>query len=167
MIVKRVIVFTALFVIWLILTWPFGPFELQTFIAGFLAAGIVLIIFPATPGGINSKKLSQPSRYLWAVLYIPVLAWHMVKASLDLTCRVFHPNLPIKPGIVKIKTTLENPIARALLCNSISIATGTLSMDLIGDEIYVHRIYVNKNSVSEQTREIGVRFEKILERIFE
>ncbi len=164
---KKFIVFIALFVIWLMYTWPFSPFDAQAFIAGLVAAGIVLIIFPATPRGINSKKLSQPSRYMWAVLYMPVLVWYMLKANLDVLYRVIHPDLPIKPGIVKIKTSLKNPIARAILCNSITLTPGTLSVDIEGDVIYVHWIYVRKRSVDSHTEVIGGRFEDILKKVFE
>ncbi len=167
MIIKRLIVFTALFVIWLMCTWPFSPFDLQSFIAGLLAAGIVLMIFPSTPRGINSSKLSQPKRYIWAVVYVPVLVWHMIKANLDVLYRVVHPDLPIKPGIVKIKTSLNNPIARAILCNSITLTPGTLAIDIRGEDIYVHWIYIRKRSVKSHTEEIGGRFESILKKVFE
>lgn len=164
---KKIIVFVTLFLIWLFYTWPFGPFDIQAFTAGFLAAGIVLLIFPAAPRGINGKKLSQPKRYFWAAVYVPVLLWHMIRANFDVLYRVIHPDLPIKPGIVKIETKLKNPIARAVLCNSITLTPGTLSVDIVGNEIYVHWIYVKKRSIAAHTKEIGGRFEKILQRIFE
>ncbi len=98
---------------------------------------------------------------------MPVLVWYMLKANLDVLYRVIHPDLPIKPGIVKIKTSLKNPIARAILCNSITLTPGTLSVDIEGDVIYVHWIYVRKRSVDSHTEVIGGRFEDILKKVFE
>ena len=50
--------------------------------------------------------------------------------------------MPIRPGIVKIKTTLRSEFAKTLLANSITMTPGTITVDIIGDEMYIHWIFI-------------------------
>ena len=82
---------------------------------------------------------------------------------------VLHPLLPIKPGIVKVKTKLKSDSALTMLANSITLTPGTLTVDI--DEknqvLYVHWIDVKATDIEETTEDVGGRFEKLLEEIFE
>jgi multicomponent Na+:H+ antiporter subunit E len=80
--------------------------------------------------------------------------------------------LPIKPGNVKIKTSLNKDTARTILANSITLTPGTMSVDINPDknEYYIHWIDVassNPRDVNENTKKISSVFEKILKEIFE
>ena len=76
--------------------------------------------------------------------------------------------MPIRPGIVKIKTSLTSESAITALANSITLTPGTLTVDLTDDgTLYVHWINVRSDDVDEATRMIARRFEYFLERIFE
>ena len=82
--------------------------------------------------------------------------------------RVLHPAMPIKPGIVKIKTRLQQPAARTALCNSITLTPGTLTVDLHDDgTMLVHWIYVRSQDAEEAAAQILGRFEWFIEKIFE
>ncbi len=95
------------------------------------------------------------------------LYWCLV-ANLDVVYRVFHPKMPINPGIVKVKTSLKSKSGITALCNSITLTPGTLSVDLTNDGyIYIHWINVKSQDVEEASRIIIRKFEKILTRIFE
>ena len=82
---------------------------------------------------------------------------------------VIHPNLPIKPGIVKIKTNLKTDAGLTMLANSITLTPGTMTVDINKEkgEMYIHWIDVKTTDVDEATEEIGGRFEKIIKEIFE
>ena len=75
--------------------------------------------------------------------------------------------MPIKPGIVKIKLGLKTNIAKTILANSITMTPGTISVDIVGDEIYVHWIYVSSENPEEYSHKISGRFEKYIKKIFE
>ena len=76
--------------------------------------------------------------------------------------------MPIRPGIVKIKTSLTSESAITALANSITLTPGTLTVDLTDDgTLYVHWINVRSDDVDEATRMIARKFEYFLERIFE
>ena len=113
------------------------------------------------------KEILNPRRYFWLILYIPVFLWECFKANLDVAYRVIHPKLPIKPGIVKVKTHLKTNIGRVFLANSITMTPGTLSVDLVGNTLYIHWINVTSKNPNIYTQKIAGRFEKFLKRIFE
>ncbi|MFH1415274.1 MAG: Na+/H+ antiporter subunit E [Elusimicrobiota bacterium] len=167
---RKAILFIAMYAIWLFLVWPFNPVNMQDITAGLLVAMLVTVFWGAwskDESWDSTGKLLEPKRYYWAVCYIPVLAYHMVLANLDVLYRVIHPDMPINPGIVKIRTELTSPLAKTVLCNSITLTPGTLSVDISGDIIYVHWINVQEGDLSDITEQIAGRFEKILKKVFE
>ena len=76
--------------------------------------------------------------------------------------------MPIKPGIVKIKTNLKTESGITALANSITLTPGTLTVDLTDDGyLYIHWIYVKAEDVEGATQHIARKFEWFLEKIFE
>ena len=151
------------FLVWIAVTWSFDPGSLIIgAVASFLAAwALRRIELPEVP------LLVMPQRLFWALLYVPVLFWHVVKANFDVAYRVLHPALPIRPGIVKARTSLKAPTGRVLLANSITLTPGTLSVDLVDDVLYIHRIHVPESDADGETERSLEGFEKYIRRIFE
>ncbi|MCF8231736.1 MAG: Na+/H+ antiporter subunit E [Bacteroidales bacterium] len=58
-------------------------------------------------------------------------------------------------------------MARTMLANSITMTPGTITVDIIGDDIFVHWIYVKSDKPEEYAREVSGRFEKYIKKIFE
>ena len=96
------------------------------------------------------------------------LFYYVMKANLDVVYRALHPQMPIHPGIVKIKTNLKSDSAITALANSITLTPGTLTVDVTEDGyLYVHWINVKSTDVDEASRLIAQKFEFFIERIFE
>ncbi len=110
--------------------------------------------------GITLKKV------LYFLLYIPVFFWEMLKANFDVAYRVVHPKMPIRPGIVQIKTNLKSDIAKLILGNSITLTPGTLTIEIVKDNLLIHWINVKTEDIDQTTDIIGKRFEKYLKVIF-
>ena len=107
-------------------------------------------------------------RIFWFILYVPVFFWYVIIANLDVVYRVVHPEMPIHPGIVKVRTTLKNPAGRTMLANSITLTPGTLTVDITDDDyLYVHWINVKSDDIEQATQVVVARFETFLRRIFE
>lgn len=159
---RRVIFFIFALGFWLLLE---VDFSFQEVITGIGVAGLLAILF----GGfiLESKKFFQIRRYFWFLVYVLLFLWECLKANIDVVYRLLHPHLPIEPGIVKVKTALKTEIAKTFLANSITLAPGTLTVDIRDDVLYIHWINVRSRSVSKATEFIVERFEKILTRIFE
>jgi multicomponent Na+:H+ antiporter subunit E len=166
---RRLIYFVLAFVVWMLLTWPFvdGKIDLQVVIAGFIASVIVAILFHEILPKEHHLFIS-PIRIFWLLVYIPVFFYYVMKANLDVVYRALHPKMPIKPGIVKIKTTLKTESGITALANSITLTPGTLTMDLTDDGfLYIHWIYVKSDDIEQATKHIAQRFEWFLKKIFE
>jgi multicomponent Na+:H+ antiporter subunit E len=157
--------FTISFGFWVLLTWPPGWQEISV---GIVAAIIATIFFGGMLRIRALRRMLNPLRYLWGIYYILVLIYRIILANLDVAYRVLHPEMPIKPGIVKVKTNLQNEVARTILANSITLTPGTLTVDIVDDgHLYIHWINVQAQGVEEASRRIIGQFERILRRIFE
>lgn len=159
---RAVSAFVLLLAFWLLLTFSLEP--------GFVVVGalfslvVVILTARARP---HWGWMLNPVRWLWLIIYIPYFFYYCVKANLDVAYRVVHPDIPIRPGIVKVTTILESDLAKTFLASSITLTPGTLTVDIVGDCLYVHWINVHTDDPEEQTREIVERFEGLLKRIFE
>jgi multicomponent Na+:H+ antiporter subunit E len=152
-----------LFVLWLLLTSSLHWQE--------LAVGGALSLILALFLGKSYVALGLPplsiKRIWFVLLYVIVLSVEVVKANLDVARRIVDPRLPIKPGIVIVKTGLRQDIAKMILANSITLTPGTFTLDIIGDQLLVHWIDVSVENTADATAAIGDRFEKYLKVIFE
>ena len=163
---SKILLFFAAFLIWCLFYWvPDGAHLL----VGVGVAGIVAF----TMGDVVIQRphlLGHPRRFFYFFFhYVPVFLWEVLKASIDVAYRVIHPELPLAPGIVKVKTTLRSDIAFTLLANSITLTPGTMSVDIDKDRavLYVHWIDVRSRDIEAATKIIVDRFENILRKIFE
>lgn len=166
---RRLIYFVLAFVIWILLTWPFvdGKIDLQVVVAGLIASIIVAILFHEILPKEHHVFIS-PVRIFWFLVYVPVFFYYVMIANLDVVYRALHPKMPIKPGIVKIKTTLKTESGITALANSITLTPGTLTVDLTDDGfLYIHWINVKSDDIEQATKFIAQRFEWFLKRIFE
>jgi multicomponent Na+:H+ antiporter subunit E len=166
---RRLIYFVLAFVIWVLLTWPFaeGKIDLQVVVAGLIASIIVAVLFHEILPKEHRVFIS-PRRVFWFLVYVPVFFYYVIKANLDVVYRALHPKMPIKPGIVKIKTILKTESGITALANSITLTPGTLTVDLTDDGfLYIHWIYVKSDDVEQATEFIARRFEWFLQKIFE
>jgi multicomponent Na+:H+ antiporter subunit E len=143
----------------MILTSPWSDEEA---IAGAALAALIafLPLFPASP--IGDVRLT-PKAMAYAVAFAFVFLKALVLSNLDVAFRVLHPRLPIDPGIVKATTRLKSPLGRLLLANSITLTPGTITVDMRGEDVYVHWIKVAATDPDGATAAIVSGFEKYLE----
>jgi multicomponent Na+:H+ antiporter subunit E len=160
---KYLTVFILSLIFWLLLTFRL---TLPNIIVGSVASLICSLLFTRFFIS-NTYKLLQPRRYFWFIIYLGVFIWECIKANLDVAYRVLHPAMPIRPGIVKVKTTLKSDLAKTLLANSITMTPGTISVDIIDDCLYIHWIYVRSEDPLVYTGMITGAFEKYIKRIIE
>jgi multicomponent Na+:H+ antiporter subunit E len=156
-------------VIWILLTWPVvdGRIDVQVVVAGLIASILVAVLFHEILPKEHHVFIA-PVRIFWFLVYVPVFFYYVVKANLDVVYRALHPKMPIRPGIVKVKTELKTESAITALANSITLTPGTLTVDLTDDGyLYVHWINVKSDEVEQATQSIAQRFEWFLKRIFE
>jgi len=173
---RRLTVFIVTFLVWCALVVPYSSaraakegsgWDIKGLLVGLVAAGIVTILFS---GGIigDARKFFNPVRIFWLLVYLPVFFYYCVKANLQVVYVVLHPDMPIKPGIIKIKTKLKTDSGVTALANSITLTPGTLTVDVVnGNELYIHWLVVETTDEAEATKKIASQFEYFVAKIFE
>lgn len=162
---SRIVLFFLALLVWMLLTFP--P-DWQHLFVGILVA--IFVSFMTGDMFVKRPHLFKDiKRYFWFFWYIPLFIWECFKANLDVVYRVAHPDVPIKPGIVKVKTKLKSDTGLTFLANSITLTPGTLSVDVDQENgfLYIHWINVKDESLEGATNLIVNKFERILSRIFE
>ncbi|MDD4980152.1 MAG: Na+/H+ antiporter subunit E [Candidatus Omnitrophica bacterium] len=165
MIKTRIILFILAWLVYLLLSWSLSLGDL---IAGVLLALTVSWLthdlFIQDPHIFKDLK-----RYLWFIYYIPLFIWECIKANVDSAYRIVHPALPIRPGIVKVKTTLKSDIGLVFLANTLTLKPGTMTVDIDKENgfLYVHWVEVGSEDMRQATDMVIGKFERILKRIFE
>lgn len=160
---KHIALFCILLAFWLLFSFSLKP---ENIIVGAAAALIITLMF-GRYFVTNIRKFIQPMRYFWGILYLFIFLWECIKANFDVAYRVIHPAMPIKPGIVKVKLKVKSEIARVMLANSITMTPGTITVDIRGDDIYIHWINVTSQDPELYSNKICGKFEKYIGRIFE
>lgn len=153
------------FAIWMLLSWP--P-SISNALAGVVVSAFVMFMTSDMfeEGG---NPFRRPVRYFYFAWYVAVFLWECFKANIDVAYRVIHPDLPIRPGTVKIRTELKSDIGLTFLANSITLTPGTTSVDIDRERglIYVHRIYIKEGTQPSANLEVVGKFERILRKVFE
>jgi multicomponent Na+:H+ antiporter subunit E len=161
---RRLIYFILSFVIWMFLTWTV---DIQVVVVGLIASAVIALLFHEILPKEHRVFIS-PVRVFWILVYVPVFFYYVIIANIDVVYRALHPKMPIKPGIVKIKTNLKTQSGITALANSITLTPGTLTVDLTDDGfLYIHWINVKSTDIEEATKRIGQRFEYFIAKIFE
>jgi len=162
---SRLIVFILAIMVWIALTLGGG---LQEIFAGLIVAGLVSLVsgqFLVT----TFKQKTLIHRIQYGIAYFFVFLWEMIKANIHVAWIVIQPKRPIKPGIIKIRSTLTKDTALTILANSITLTPGTFTVDINPDnkEMYIHCIDVQSMDMEENSRNIAGRFERYLKEVFE
>ncbi|MFH1801047.1 MAG: Na+/H+ antiporter subunit E [Candidatus Omnitrophota bacterium] len=162
---SRIILFIVAFLTWCVLNWP--P-DWQHLLVGFFVAAFVTYMIGDLYVSVPSI-FKQPQRYWYfAAHYLPLFILECIKANIDVAYRVLHPQLPIKPGIVRIKTKLKTDTGLTFLANTITLTPGTMCVDIDRDRgiLYIHWIHVDAQEAEKATQLIAGKFETILAKIF-
>lgn len=162
---SRIVLFIIAYIVWALLNWM--P-DWQHLLLGVFVAGVTAFL----TGDLFPKRfelLFDLRRYIWVLYYIPLFLWECIKANIDVAYRVVHPDLPIRPGIVKVKTSLKSDVALTFLANSITLTPGTMTVDIDKENgfLYIHWINVQTDDIESATKIIVEKFENIVKRIFE
>ena len=84
--------------------------------------------------GVNPVKL---------VAYVIWLFWQLVLANIDVIRATVRPEIEIDPCVVRFRYQTDNPMARVVLANSITLTPGTVTMNVTDDGVYeVHALTV-------------------------
>ena len=169
--VERLVLFVISLIFWLMLAWPVSPIDGHLLI-GDIAVGVLVAAFVALVMHeiirVGFVRMVDPRSWFWIFIYMFVFFYYVIKGGLDVSYRVLHPRMPIRPGIVRIKSILKTETGRAALANCITLTPGTLTIDVTDNGIfYVHWINVLSTEDEVAAKYVLRRFEWYIQRIFE
>lgn len=156
------VMFATLLLFWLMLM---GRLTVDVLVVGILASLVIALLYP---NGLSffTELRATPAAFIAGLRYYGYFFKELVKANLRLTATVLSPSLPIKPGIVKVRTRLKSRMGRLMLANSITLTPGTLTVEMDGEWLYIHWVNVQSPDVEAATAEIVAGFERYLEVIY-
>jgi multicomponent Na+:H+ antiporter subunit E len=153
------VLFLTLLLFWIMLM---GRLTADTLLIGALASLTIALLFR---NGLSffTELRATPRAFVAGLRYFGFFFKELVRSNLRLTAVVLSPELPIKPGIVKVRTRLKSRMGRLMLANSITLTPGTLTVELRDEWIYVHWVTVESADIDAATAEIVAGFERYLE----
>ena len=155
----RVVLFSTLLLFWVMLN---GTLAVDSLIIGVLVSLSITILFCSGLSFFTEFR-ATPQAFVAGIFYYIYFFKELIKANFRLAAIVLSPSLPIKPGIVKVRTKLKSKMGRLMLANSITLTPGTLTMEIDGEWIYVHCVTVESTDIDEATARIVAGFESYLE----
>jgi len=119
--------------VWIVWSWHFEPL-----IIGFGVAAVALTVFVARRLQILDEETVPFELNLRLLVFLPWLAWEVVKANLQVARTILSPSLPIRPHLIRVPADQRTTIGNVILANTITITPGTISLDLRDGVILVH-----------------------------
>jgi multicomponent Na+:H+ antiporter subunit E len=132
---RRLAVFVILFGFWLLLS---GHYDLLHLSLGLICSLLVAFVSHdlLIENISGSKRFKKTRRF---VSYVPWLIYQIVIANLHVAYLILKPSA-IDPRIVRFKTKLKSEFSMVTLGNSITLTPGTITMDIVDGEFFVHAL---------------------------
>ncbi|MEH6448456.1 MAG: Na+/H+ antiporter subunit E [Oleispira sp.] len=125
---------------------------IQPLLLGFGAVSVIVVLFVLKRMDDVDQEKQELGTGLRLIRYIPWLTWQIMRSSLQVTKLIWGSADKVSPSLATIKVGNIPPNRRALYANSITLTPGTLSVDLVGDEITVHAL--QKSSIDELEQKV-------------
>ncbi len=140
---RRCLFFTVLFLVWIVLSGNIdGPHLTMGLISCALVTALSsdLLIGLGSANGANKRLL--PISIPRLIKYLFWLLWELVLSNLHVLRLALSPSgmKDVRPRIIRFQTKLESPLARFMLANSITLTPGTITIELEGNDLFIHAI---------------------------
>lgn len=156
------VLFATLLLFWVMLMGSLAP---DVLLVGVLAALVIALLYRDGLSFFTEFRATQEA-FVAGFLYYGYFFKELAKSNLKMAAIVVSPDLPINPGIVKVRTRLKSRMGRLMLANSITLTPGTLTVELDGEWLYVHWVRMESADIEQATAAIVAGFEHYLEVIY-
>ena len=133
--VGSILIFSLLMIFWLYIS---GSADWQHWLTGIILVTFLTLCWNKLFAGEHLKTKITWRQVKISVRYFVFLIVEIVKANFAVAKIVLNPKLPISPGLIVLKVSLQRDLPRAAYANSITITPGTITVDLDGDRLLVH-----------------------------
>jgi len=133
---SRIVVSAILFGFWVLLSGQIDVFHLSLGVICSALIGWVSHDLVIRELGVNKSRFRKFLRF---VGYLPWLIYQVILANFHVAYLVLRPG-QIDPQVIKYKSMLKNDFAQVAFANSITLTPGTITMDIVDGEYYVHAL---------------------------
>lgn len=141
-IVHLVCLIVMLYAFWILLS---GNFETKFLIYGALTA--VIASWACYPLLLVENHAKTKKYFIFGInpfkliYYFFWLMWQLILANIDVIEATVRPELRINPGVCRFRYKADNPMAKVILANSITLTPGTVTMNVEEDGTFeVHAL---------------------------
>lgn len=135
-ILREIFLFALLLGFWLLLS---GQFNVLFIGIGVVSCAVVTwASVELLERTIGTAREHPRVSLIHLAVYLGWLVGRIVPSAVTVARIVLDPRLPPRPGIVRFRTRLSSPAARAVLANSITLVPGTMTLDIEDDLLTVH-----------------------------
>ena len=133
------VTFLVLAATWLAWSGHWEP-ENDSLILAFGVVSCLLVVWLS--GRLDASDGSNPGWGLGLrpLLYAPWLGWEIVKANLDITRMILHPQMPIRPRLMRVRASQKTELGQVIYANSITLTPGTVTLDVRSSSFLVHAL---------------------------
>jgi len=156
---KIAIMYVTLLLFWVMLQ---GSLAFDVLLTGSLVSAAIAFLYRDGLSFFTEFRGTKQA-FIAGFKYYGYFFKELFKSNIKLAIIVLSPSLPIKPGIVKVRTKLKSKMGRLMLANSITLTPGTLTVELDGEWIYVHWVTAESDDIEAATQQIVAGFESYLE----
>lgn len=125
----------------LAIVWMFlaGNFSIGSLLFGFAIGFLVLVAARAFLGCTGYVRAT-----FGLLRFLRVYFWEIVRANVQLARDLLRPEMPFKPGFLRVHVPGLSRTETVVLSNMISLTPGTLTVDWgEGEVLYIHTIYAH------------------------
>ncbi len=128
----------ALFLVWLLLSGKLEPKYILFGVVASLATSFICMPFLTVPSVDKKTQFfllrGNPVK---VVLYFFWLLKEVVVSSLTVSREILRPRMRCQPQVVAFSMPLVNPVARAILANSITLTPGTITLSVSDEGVFL------------------------------
>ncbi len=139
-----------------LLWWIIAQGQVGSWLIG-LPAVVLAAVASVYLGGTDLPRVSLAGLPGFVALFLR----ESVRGGFDVARRTLAPRLRIRPGFKNYRVRLNEPLARVLLINCISLLPGTLAARLDGDQVELHLL-----DAGEDPKPDLIRLEQAISRLF-
>jgi multicomponent Na+:H+ antiporter subunit E len=133
---RQTLLALALLGFWLLLSGRLDPLFVGMGVVSALA--ITVASTPLLERTIGAAGTHPRVKVHKLVPYVLWLLGRMLVSAVQIAWIVINPRVPPEPGIVRLRTDLKSPAARAMLSNSLTLVPGTMTLEMDEHELTVH-----------------------------
>ena len=126
-------IFLRRLAVYLLLWWVLAGGDSAVWSIGAAAVGLALLAACLLPPPSHWRMTLSG-----AAGFIPYFCLQSLRGGIDVARRAFSPRRPLDPGLLTYSLSLPPGPARIFLLNVISLLPGTLSAELLDQELVVH-----------------------------